>query len=144
MSKEIFELPQEPIEQKKVQLDVIDKEDPKEEEVKPKRVRKQIDDETRKLMIDRLQKSRKIKELTAETNELKDKLSKLETKEPEPVPIIKEEPKVKKTITRKVKTIDEPIKKQDEIVLKPLVEQKPILLEVPKKIVHSTFRQPIW
>ena len=143
MSKEIFELPQEPIEQKKVQLDVIDKEEVKEEEVKPKRVRKQIDDETRKLMIDRLQKSRKIKELTAETNELKDKLSKLETKEP--VPIIKyDEPKVKKTITRKVKTIDEPIKKQDEIVLKPLVEQKPILLEVPKKIVHSTFRQPIW
>jgi hypothetical protein len=157
MSKEIFELPEhldkvrqeEPIEQKKVQLDVIDKEEVKEEEVKEvkqKRVRKQIDDETRKLMIDRLQKSRKIKELTAETNELKDKLSKLETKEPEP--IIKEEPK-KRVVKPKIKTIDEPVKKEDEIILKPLIVQKPILLEVPKieqpkKIIHSTFRQPIW
>lgn len=158
MSKEIFELPEhldkvrqeEPIEQKKVQLDVIDKEEVKEEEVKEvkqKRVRKQIDDETRKLMIDRLQKSRKIKELTAETNELKDKLSKLETKD-EPVPIIKEEPK-KRVVKPKIKTIDEPVKKEDEIILKPLIVQKPILLEVPKieqpkKIIHSTFRQPIW
>jgi chromosome segregation ATPase len=154
MSKEIFELPEhldkvrqeEPIEQKKVQLEAVDKEEVKEEavkEVKQKRVKKQIDDETRKLMIDRLQKSRKIKELTAETNELKEKLSKLETKEAEPVPIIKyDEPKVKKTITRKIKTIDKPVK-EDEIVLKPLVEQKQILLEVPK-IVHSTYRQPIW
>jgi hypothetical protein len=153
MSKEIFELPQEhldkvrqeePIEQKKVQLDVIDKEEVKEEEVKEvkqKRVRKQIDDETRKLMIDRLQKSRKIKELTAETNELKDKLSKLETKEP--VPIIKYDEPKKRVVKPKIKTIDEPVKKEEPIILKPLIEQKPIL-EVPKKIVYSMFKQPIW
>lgn len=160
MSKEIFELPEhldkvrqeEPIEQKKVQLEVIDKEEVKPDEikeVKQKRVRKQIDDETRKLMIDRLQKSRKIKELTAETNELKEKLSKLETKEPEPVPIIKYDEPKKRVVKPKIKIIDEPIKKQDEIVLKPLIEQKQILLEVPKieqpkKIIHSTFKQPIW
>ncbi len=160
MSKEIFELPEhldkvrqeEPTKEKKVQLEAVDKEEVKPEEVKEvkqKRERKKIDDETRKLMIDRLQKSRKIKELTAETNELKDKLSKLETK-PEPVPIIKyDEPKVKKTITRKIKTIEEPSKIKEEAKREPLVEQKQILLEVPKieqpkKIVHSTYRQPIW
>jgi hypothetical protein len=160
MSKEIFELPdhldkvrqEEPIEEKKVQLEAVDKEEVKEEEVKEvkqKRERKKIDDETRKLMIDRLQKSRKIKELTAETNELKEKLSKLETKEAEPVPIIKYDEPKKRVVKPKIKIIDEPVKKEDEIVLKPLIVQKPILLEVPKieqpkKIIHSTFKQPIW
>jgi len=159
MSKEIFELPEhldkvrqeEPTEQKKVQLEAVDKEEVKPEEVKEvkqKRERKKIDDETRKLMIDRLQKSRKIKELTAETNELKDKLSKLETK-PEPVPIIKYDEPKKRVVKPKIKTIDEPSKIKEEPKREPLVEPVKVHLEVPKieqpkKIIHSTFKQPIW
>jgi hypothetical protein len=159
MSKEIFELPEhldktrsseQPLapagkvcqeDPKEIQLEVLDKSQIKSEEVKEvkvKRVRKVIDNETRELLLDKLKKSRKIKELTAESNELKEKLAKLET-----VPIIKyDEPVVKKTITRKIKTIEEPIQKQNEVPLKPLVE--PVKVVVAKKVVHSTFKQPIW
>lgn len=159
MTTEIFELPEhldkvreEPKKAEKkeeVQLEAVEKAEVKSEEVKevkPKRVRKVIDEETRELLLDKLKKSRKIKDLTAETNELKEKLAKLESAKAEPVPIIKEEPKVKKTITRKVKTIEEPKQKVEEIKREPLVEHKPVLLEVPKKqpIVHSTFKMPIW
>ena len=157
MTTEIFELPEhldkspdkvhkESEQKKEIQLEGLEKSEVKIEEVKetkPKRVRKVIDTETRELLIDKLKKSRKIKELTTETNELKEKLSKLESKEVASVPIIKEEPKVKKTITRKIKTIDEPVQKQNEIPLKPLVENK--LLEVPKQpTIHSTWQKPIW
>lgn len=147
--KEIFELPEhldKVREEPKVQLEAIEKEEVKSEEVKEtkvKRVRKVIDEETRELLLDKLKKSRKIKELVSETNELRSKLEKLESTKVEPVPIFKEEPKVKKTVTRKIKNIEEPIKKQEEVSLKPLVENK--LLEVPKQpTIHSTWRQPIW
>ena len=147
MSKEIFELPaaQQPLdtkEKKEIQLEPVEKSEVKSEEVKDvkvKRVRKVIDNETRELLLDKLKKSRKIKELTAESNELKAKLEKLES-----VPIVKQEPVVKKTITRKIKTIEEPIKKMEEIKRVPLVESVKVHLEVPKKVVHSTYRQPIW
>jgi hypothetical protein len=163
MSKEIFELPEhldktrsseqplapagktrqeDPKEKKEIQLEALEKSQVKSEEVnevKVKRVRKVIDNETRELLLDKLKKSRKIKELTAESNELKEKLAKLET-----VPIIKyDEPVVKKTITRKIKTIEEPIQKQNEVSLKPLVEPVKQVV-VAKKVVHSTFNQPIW
>jgi hypothetical protein len=119
-----------------------------EETKKKPRVKKVVDDSTRELLLDKLKKSRKIKELTHETSELKNKLAKLESEKAESVPIIKyDEPKVKKTITRKVKTIDEPIQKQDEIKQSPPVENKPILLEVPiekPKIIFSTMKMPIW
>ena len=150
LEKEIFELPEhldkvreEPKEQPKeikLELDPVEKEEPK----KKPRVKKVVDDSTRELLLDKLKKSRKIKELTHETSELKNKLAKLESEKAESVPIIKyEEPKVKKTITRKVKTIDEPI----EIKQSPPVENKPILLEVPiekPKIIYSTMKIPIW
>ena len=158
--KEIFELPEhidkvleeEPTKEKKVQLEPVEKSEVKVEEVKEtkvKRVRKVIDEETRELLLDKLKKSRKIKDLTTETNELKQKLAKLESEKVEPVPIIKQEPVVKKTVTRKIKTIDEPIQKKQESSLKPLVEPVKVHLEgpkveIPKKIVHSTFKQPIW
>ena len=142
MVDEIFEIPKEtPIELEETK----ETDEPKQiEEPKRKpRVKKIVDDTTRELLLDKLKKSRKIKELTTETNELKEKLSKLESKEVAPVPIIKEEPKVKKTITRKIKTIDEPIQKQNEIPVKPIVENK--LLEVPKQpTIHSTWQKPIW
>jgi hypothetical protein len=153
MSKEIFELPEhldkvreEPkVSEKKeeIQLDAVEKAEVK-TEVKPKRVRKVIDEETRELLLDKLKKSRKIKDLTAETTELKEKLAKLESAKAEPVPMVKyDESKVKKTITRKIKTIEEPIQKKEEVSLKPLVENK--LLEVPKQpTIHSTWRKPIW
>jgi hypothetical protein len=166
MTTEIFELPEhldktrsseQPLapagkvcqeDSKEIQLEALEKSQVKSEEVKEvkvKRVRKVIDNETRELLIDKLKKSRKIKELTAESNELKEKLAKLETVKVEPVPIFKEEPKIKKTITRKVKNIEEVIKKKEEVSLKPLVEPVKVHLEVPKQpIIHSTWRRPIW
>lgn len=148
--KEIFELPEhldkvreEPKEQPKeikLELEPVEKEETK----KKPRVKKVVDDSTRELLLDKLKKSRKIKELTHETSELKNKLAKLESEKAEPVPIIKyDEPKVKKTITRKVKVIEEPFKTQGEVKIEPLLEQKSVPIEKPK-IIFSTMKMPIW
>lgn len=153
MVEEIFELPQhldkDPVKEvskEPVAEAPVPEVEPEEAKRKP-RVRKIVDETTRELLLDKLKKSRKIKELTAEAKELKEKISKLEEKPKveekvaEPVPIFKEEPKIKRTVKPKIKTIDSP--KEDKLV----EPYKKEIVEVPvakPKVIYSTMKLPIW